>query len=139
MRMVCYLVLCVGGACAQPAEPDPGRDTLWLEVGGPHDSLRQALVAAGVTPAESAAVPAGPLVEPAPVPQPAETAVPADHIVVSLERGQTLIHLAKQHLGDGNRFREILAANGWTEQDARRLRAGQPVKVPVRPAAPAPR
>jgi nucleoid-associated protein YgaU len=51
-------------------------------------------------------------------------------IVVTLAEGQTPIHLARKHLGDGNRFREILALNGWTEQDARRLRPGQSVKVP---------
>jgi nucleoid-associated protein YgaU len=46
-----------------------------------------------------------------------------------------LIHLAKKYLGDGNRFREILTANGWTERDARRLPAGQAVKVPLDPSS----
>jgi nucleoid-associated protein YgaU len=53
-----------------------------------------------------------------------------DHIVVSLAPGQTLIHLARKHLGDGNRFREILTLNGWSEVDSRRLQPGQRVKVP---------
>ena len=41
------------------------------------------------------------------------------------------MHLAKQHLGSGLRYREILEANGWTEADAKRLREGQAVKIPV--------
>ncbi len=53
-----------------------------------------------------------------------------DHLVVTLAPGQTLIHLARKHLGDGNRFREILALNGWSDADSRRLQAGQRVKVP---------
>jgi nucleoid-associated protein YgaU len=63
---------------------------------------------------------------PTPSPEP-----PADHIVVKLEKNQTLIHLAKKHLGNGNRFRELLEYNGWTDSDARRLREGQLVKIPV--------
>ncbi len=60
--------------------------------------------------------------------------------MVELSRGETLIHLAKKYLGDGNRFRDILTANGWTEQDARRLPAGQLVRVPVdASSAPMPR
>ena len=50
---------------------------------------------------------------------------------VKLRRGQTLIHLAKEHLGNGNRFRDILQLNGWTEAQARRLSEGQEVKVPI--------
>ena len=61
----------------------------------------------------------------APAPEPAPS-----FVVVKLARGQTLIHLAKKHLGDGNRFRDILALNGWTEADARRLRENQDVKIP---------
>lgn len=50
---------------------------------------------------------------------------------VTLGKGETLIHLAKRHLGDGRRFSELLELNGWSDADARRLRAGQAVKIPV--------
>jgi hypothetical protein len=60
----------------------------------------------------------------------------ADHIVVALERGETLMQLAKRHLGSSSRFGEILARNGWTEAEARRLPAGQLVKIPVDRSAP---
>lgn len=128
-------------ACGRPAAAARGEDTLLLEVGGEQGSLRQALVAAGVPLAPRAAS----ITEPMPLPEPREhvppdappvpAVTPPDHILVELGRGETLIHLAKRHLGDGNRFRDILTANGWTENDARRLPAGQLVRVPLRPAA----
>lgn len=132
--------------CADPAAAAPRSDELVLEVGGSHPSLREALVAAGraVSPSHDGQagppgplgeVPPGPEPDPVPDPQPAPgpdlEPAPADHIVVRLERGETLIHLAKKHLGNGNRFREILAANGWSEREARRLPEGQPVKIPL--------
>ncbi len=40
------------------------------------------------------------------------------------------MHLARKHLGDGARVSEILQLNGWSEADARRLLAGQKVKLP---------
>lgn len=140
------LALASLAACGRPVPAPPGGDTLVLELGGAQGSLRQALVAAGV--AAPAAPPGAPTVPPPADPAPRRDggpeAVPAvapapppaqpDHIVVELGRGETLIHLAKKYLGDGNRFREILAANGWTERDARRLPAGQAVKVPLDPA-----
>ena len=49
---------------------------------------------------------------------------------VVLQPRQTLIDLAKKHLGSGARFTEILQINGWTEADARRLKAGRKVKIP---------
>ncbi len=68
------------------------------------------------------------------VPQPAEVPPPGPaYRVVELGRHQTLIQLAKQHLGDGNRFREILQLNGWTDSDARRLPTGQKVRIPTGP------
>ncbi|MEO6593420.1 MAG: hypothetical protein ABIP94_01555 [Planctomycetota bacterium] len=117
-----------------------------LEIGGQAPSLRQALVAAGVTPLPpQLRQQSGPAIEDVrtnsdagsqpqpdlvPVPRPSPEP-PADFLVVKLARGQTLIHLAKQHLGDGNRFRDLLALNGWTEADARRLPENQLVKVPL--------
>lgn len=56
------------------------------------------------------------------------------YTTVTLGQGQTLIHLARKHLGDGNRFREILELNGWSEAESRRLKPGTKVKVP-KPAA----
>lgn len=154
-------------ACGQPAPSRPGANTLVLEVGGDHGSLRRSLVAAGVAveashrlrsdpavaapdPATGAAVgpsaapqqtpprqegPPAPLPTPAPEPvDPAPQPEP-DHLVVRLQRGQTLIHLAKKHLGNGNRYREIMACNGWNDADTRRLKEGQEVKIPRAPAA----
>lgn len=65
-------------------------------------------------------------------PPPSRVDAPAepDFVVVTLGERQTLIHLARKHLGDANRFREILTLNGWSEADSRRLAAGQKVKIP---------
>ena len=122
-----------------------------LVLGGPHGSLRETLAAANIAvdeprrllPAQPTAgessstehpaqVPVHDLgVEPAPAqgvaPEPA--AVP-DWFSVTLGPKQTLIHLAKKHLGNGNRYREIMDANDWNEDDVRRLPAGQRVKIP---------
>jgi hypothetical protein len=64
-------------------------------------------------------------------PPPAPPVEPPTYQIVKLRRGQTLIHLAKEYLGNGNRFRDLLTLNGWTEAQARRLAEGQPVKVPI--------
>lgn len=153
-----WCVLVVGvwlPSCSESAAATvPGDGTLILEVGGEQTSLREALVAAGVTmapaqrvrdlevrqesaPAPDAADPAQqppeePVAGPEVVPPPA--AEPQFKTVL-LKRGQTLIHLAKEHLGDGNRFRDLLECNGWTETDARRLAEGTKVRVPVGKAA----
>lgn len=140
--LVWFLVLATLSACARPTAAARSGDTLVLEIGGGQGSLRQALVAAGAVVA--APKPREPAAEQAQVPAaddervtpPPPVEPTAKHIVVELGRGETLIHLAKRYLGDGNRFREILDANGWTERDARRLPAGQAVKVPVDPANP---
>lgn len=133
-------------ACAQRAEAAAGDGVLVLEVGGDGASLRAALRSAGVEPAAPAVVAAlgdapgagdGRLpeaVRSAPVPAPRAPAPPPNEepswFTVTLADGQTPIHLARKHLGDGNRFREILALNGWDENDARRLQPGQAVKIP---------
>ena len=146
---------CLTG-CGDHAGAAASPDRLVLEVGGEHGSLRAALRAAGVevapdrerprtqpdpaapgdagtepppTAEDPAHDPARPG-EPTPPAGPARAASEPDHVVVTLARGQTLIHLARQHLGDGNRFREILALNGWSEPDSRRLQAGQRVRIP---------
>ena len=73
------------------------------------------------------------------VPHGAELEPSADTVqwtTVVLGKGGTLIHLAKRHLGDGRRFPELLQWNGWSDADARRLRAGQVVRIPVTATAP---
>lgn len=159
MRFLCCLgCCCLGfvGACTDSnAAALPGEGRLVLELGGPHASLRHALQTAGVTvgspqhlrgeepasPPEDGPPRVDPNDEPVPAPTPAPSPSPETEpfVYVTLAPGQTLIHLARKHLGDGNRFREILAINGWTEADSRRLQAGQRVKIPraggTRPAA----
>ena len=159
MRLVlpwCVLVVVAWlPSCSESAAATvPGDGTLILEVGGEQASLREALAAAGVTMAPAQHV-RDPDVrqEPAPesdvaqpVQQPTQEPVTHSDVVpppavepqfktVLLKRGQTLIHLAKEHLGDGNRFRDLLECNGWTETDARRLAEGTKVRVPVGKAA----
>jgi len=138
----------LGGCAPSEAGASPVDGVLVLEVGGEQSSLRQALVAAGVDVApavrrEATPIDAGasappaesPAESPPPGPQP-EPGVAADHVVVELGRGETLMQLAKKHLGSSNRYHEILERNGWTEADARRLRPGQLVKVPKDRSAP---
>ncbi len=49
---------------------------------------------------------------------------------VELAPRQTLMDLAHKHLGSGLRFKELLALNGMTEKDARRLKVGQKIRIP---------
>ena len=53
----------------------------------------------------------------------------SEWVVVPLPKDQTLVHVARRHLGDGRRWQELLEWNGWSEADARRLRVGQAVKI----------
>jgi len=50
----------------------------------------------------------------------------------SLRAGQTLYSLAREHLGDGKRWREIAALNGWSEADVASLPAGVEVTLPAK-------
>ncbi len=142
-RAAVVLLGAVFASCGgSPAGSGTTDGVLVLEVGGSHGSLRAALLAAGVTPAAavagegpSAADAAAPATGPV-TPPPPEDAPAADHVVVALGRGETLAQLAKRHLGSAARYREILARNGWTEAEARRLPEGQLVKVPVEPTRP---
>ena len=151
--------------CADHRERATARDgSLVLELGGAQPALRAALQNAGVAveaghrlrpeapvapqvpvaTVEPSPDPApGPAPEP-PVPSPASDQPPtptpdADHFIVILGPRQTLTQLAKKHLGDGNRFRDILDCNGWTEAYSRRLQPGTRVKIPRLAAAPSPR
>lgn len=141
------------GACSEAAPSPPDADLLVLAVGGDHGSLRQSLVAAGVPvdaahrlrsepaagspvgeqpPSESPSPPSGQERQAPenPVPPTPEPTPDPGYLVVQLQHGQTLIHLAKKYLGNPNRYRELLTFNGWSEADARRLKDGQDVKVP---------
>jgi hypothetical protein len=62
--------------------------------------------------------------------KPAVAAAPARR--VRLRAGQTLYRLACEHLGDGKRWQEIAALNGWSESDVASLRADTEVALPPR-------
>lgn len=157
LGLVAASAFAVVSACGKSASlPAGGDGTMVLELGGNQASLRGALAKAGIQPAPPIAL----IDEPAPAPrpddaadrkptpapdqQPAPQPVPDDappkpsdepaYTTVTLGQGQTLIHLARKHLGDGNRFREILELNGWSEAESRRLKPGTKVKIP-KPAA----
>lgn len=144
-----------GAGCApQPAEARTSDGVLVLELGGNHASLRGALEQLGVSlhppqellPPPQAAPPEPDDRRPDPGPQQDGTEQPPpapppvsptpEFFVVKLGKNERVIHLARRHLGDGNRFGEILALNGWTETDARRLQEGTPVKIPKVPPKP---
>lgn len=50
-------------------------------------------------------------------------------IEVTLGANETLMDLASKHLGTARRFKDIMKWNGWTDRDARRLKAGTKVKI----------
>jgi len=163
LGLVAASAVAVVSACGKSASlPAGGDGTMVLELGGNQASLRGALAKAGIQPAppipllDEPAPPLAPQPDDAagrkptpapdqqPVPQPAPQPAPDDapskpsdepaYTTVTLGQGQTLIHLARKHLGDGNRFREILELNGWSEAESRRLKPGTKVKIP-KPAA----
>lgn len=113
---------------------------LVIELGGDNPSLRDALQALGMlpepepppapppqetAPMEPVAPPPEPELQPEPPPEP-------EFFTVLLKERETLWDLAREHLGKGARWTEILALNGWTEAQARRLRAGTTVRIPRR-------
>lgn len=128
-------------ACARTAAAAGAEaDVLVLELGGGHDSLRAALARRGLlrrdprAAAERRELEEVPLADPRRSPAPVEPVAPPaaepQWIEVRLARGETLMHVAKKHLGTARRYRELMTLNGWTEDDARRLRDGTLVKVP---------
>jgi nucleoid-associated protein YgaU len=164
MRILGCSLVAVVAACGDGREPMPAGDgALVLELGGNQPSLRKALERAGLavpppvdlSPAVAVPAPATgdadapkptPPVRrgsaeaqkpptPTPTPTPAPTPAEQAFTTVVLAEGQTLIHLARKHLGDGNRFRDILELNGWTEVESRRLKPGTKVKIPKAGAA----
>ena len=159
--LVAACAVAIVSACGKsPSLPTGGDGTMVLELGGNQASLRGALAKAGIQPApaivlldEPAPTPAPqqddeldrkPMTSPEDQPQPQPVPKPDDappapseapaFTTVTLGQGQTLIHLARKHLGDGNRFREILELNGWSEAESRRLKPGTKVKIPKQSA-----
>lgn len=154
--LLCWLLL---SGCGEDVGAAVKEDELVLEVGGSAGSLRDALAQRGVViappirvrsaePEPRPAPNGGGRPEPSPTPTPRVTPSPAPpepapapkieppaptYRIVKLAKRQTLMHLSKQHLGDANRFREIMQLNGWDDAAARRLPEGQDVKIPIDP------
>ncbi len=160
--MVAGLTLCAGACePVESDKPTTSADSvLVLELGGDAPSLRDSLsrrIASrpGGT-ANVKAPPTAPPVEIKPVqPEPivvsppvAVSRPPAEQETVeskkpepeakakprkvTLHAGQTLYRLAVEHLGDGQRWREIAALNGWSEGDIANLPANTEVALPAR-------
>lgn len=143
-----WIAIGLGGlsvvACApRPAPKLSGDGQLVLELGGASKSLSASLRALGVELLPVREVPTSPVptpAEPTPAPGPSgdeqRDAPPVPPVAdatffeVELQARQTLMDLAHRHLGSGLRFKELLTLNGWTEKQARRLKAGQKVKIP---------
>jgi len=116
-------------ACGGAEPPPPRGDVLELELGGANEQLGPALRAVAGDEAEPQAQPDAPPTV-APEAEVGRAARPGR--VVTLRKGQTIYGLARDHLGDGDRWLEILELNGWTEAQAMRLRPGAEVKLPLR-------
>lgn len=155
-RSACGLGLAIVCGCerAEVRASAPSPDDLVLELGGASPSLRAALlrlatkgapstptptpvpqgqpeVGGTPTPAVTPRVEPPPRIEPPPPVEPPPPAAPPPR-TVRLPAGGTLYALAREHLGDGNRWPEITALNGWTEARAARLPVGTEVKLPPR-------
>ncbi len=134
------LIVICGGIVLLGCEPQPPveriGDPLILELGGQAgrlaDSLRRTDPAA-----DTVAIPVVPPVgsrtgseESGPEPDP--PAPVRTTRTVSLQAGGSLVGLCREWLGDGNRWREVMNLNGWTEADLRRLPIGTEVTLPLR-------
>ncbi|MCA8976361.1 MAG: hypothetical protein KDC98_16700 [Planctomycetes bacterium] len=157
--MTCVAVLGGLAGCGVEARA-PGVDgTLVLELGGTSASLRESLRAAGVILEQvrephfrspnarggaprSTDPPRAPVTEtvtepmPEPVPEPVAEPDPPRLPVptfreVELLQNETIIQLARRHLGDGRRYRDILTLNGWSDAQSRRLATGTMVRIPL--------
>lgn len=141
-------------SCAKPAKAAVHEDVLVLEVGGQEASLREVLQALGrdvgpghrLRPVEEQPEPRpvdpsrqklpvqeeerrDPQPEPPP-PQPEPEPEPeSEWVTVELPKGETLIHVARRHLGNGTRWGEIVEWNGFTAAQLKRLRIGHPIKL----------
>lgn len=145
------LLLVLATACApSPVIKELGDGELVLELGAGHRSFAASLRSLGVTLLPPKNFQEVQLVEPEPnpvgpgskqaeketdKPPPKELPLlppPVDpgFFEVTLQQNQTLIDLAKKYLGSGAKFTEILRANGFSEADAKRLKAGRKIKIP---------
>jgi nucleoid-associated protein YgaU len=149
MSVVCAVWLGGASGCGSDAKAESVDGTLVLQLGGSQPSLRDALRKRGIViePAAEAAphapVPRSepppllpppqrpPAPPPAAEPQPEPVAPPQPKwFTVNLAKGETLTVLARRHLGDGNRYREIQQLNGWSDWQVKRLPVGQEVRIP---------
>ena len=146
----------LGGCGVEPAAAGNRDDVLVLEVGGEQQSLRAALLSLGrqvdaprrlrpvppmsmpmPTPTPDVAEsrdpegqPPSPGEEPEPRPGPLPDAEPpSEWVVVELQKGETISHIAGRMLGSSRRFPEIMKWNGWDELDVRSLDAGVKVRL----------
>lgn len=133
------MVLPMVAGCGAEAATRPKADTLVLEVGNGHPSLSAALQEQArdrplptPEPGPTETPPEGPPVDPQPRPEPVPAPPPAAPRTILLKEGQTLYQVAAENLGSGGRYTEILALNGWTEDQARRLKTGTVVLLPAR-------
>jgi nucleoid-associated protein YgaU len=137
-------LLCVSACSGRPAAAAGKDGTLVLELGGSADSLMATLRRAGVEllpPKEPAVDPADeqPQQSPAdkpPEPElvPAPPAPVADWLEVEVKRGQTVMAIAQEYLGTTRRYREILRLNDMSEEQAKRIKPGDKLRVPKRAA-----
>jgi len=110
-----------GGDLAVKAAESQGRmrDRLSLELGeAPILVLESEKPAPAPKP-----LPPDPGPDPRPDPRPSQR-------FVFLEPGGTISEVAEKQLGTLKRTNEILELNGWTEEDARRLRPGTKILLP---------
>ena len=127
MRSVWVLLLVLLLACRQePGKVEP--DTLVLELGGDQPLLAETLDQVRPPKLRPESRPESRTQPVAPTPEPRVPAVRT----VKLAKGQTLYALCKQHLGSGERWREVSKLNGWTEAQANHLREGVEVRLPAR-------
>ena len=134
-RLACSVALAVVlvGCEEATTPPAPGPNVLSLELGGEHRSLTRALhVLQPETPEPTEPIrqlsgtpPTEPTEDPEPEPR-------GDLREVALGESQTIQDVSMEHLGTTKRWMEILELNGWTEEEARKLRVGTMVKLPAR-------
>lgn len=138
-------------SCAQRAAPRVAGDGEFvLELGGAGRSLAGSLTGMGVRllpapdpltaavadPEPAAREPERRTPESPDTPKQDPTKVPEGPVEepswfeVQLGPQETLMDVASKHLGSAKRFKEIMTLNGWTDRDARRLKAGTRIKVP---------
>jgi len=148
MRGIVWAIVLVGlfPACTEDNKMESA-NVLELQIGGENESLSVALQRpppgakkiAPTRPKPDGPGPGGtkpddPKPEP-PKPIPPKPIPPKPKVefhVVTLGEGGTLYDLCRTHLGSPARWKEVAAFNGWSEERAGKLPAGQKVKLPVR-------